>query len=120
MSILCELGLGVGWILKTHTHTQILWHLKAPTQNPYPNTEKIPHPYPYPYPYPNTQKISLQSIKNIEINKEAWKINYKLLILLSIWVWVVGMGMGFFECLGMGMGMGMGVGFFQYSGMGFG
>jgi len=32
-------------------------HLKVPTQNPYPNTQKIPYPYPYPYPYPNTQKI---------------------------------------------------------------
>ncbi len=30
----------------TQTHTQILWHLKAPTQNPYPNTQKNPYPYP--------------------------------------------------------------------------
>jgi len=40
----------VGWIPKTHTQTQILRDLKAPTQNPYPNTQKIPYPYPKPIP----------------------------------------------------------------------
>ena len=52
MSILYELGLGVGFGYPTQT--QILRHLKAPTRNPYPNTQKIP--YPYPYSYPSTQK----------------------------------------------------------------
>ncbi len=50
LKILSHLGQGVGFGYPTHTQTQILRHLKAPTQNPYPNTQKIP------YPYPNTQK----------------------------------------------------------------
>jgi len=51
------LGLSVGFGYPTQIQTQILRHLKAPTQNPYPNTQK--NPYPYPYPYRNTQKKTI-------------------------------------------------------------
>ena len=59
MSILWELGLGVGFGYPTHT--QILRHLKASTQNPYPNTQKNPYPYPKPIPK-YSKKLRVYSI----------------------------------------------------------
>jgi len=101
MSILCELGLGVGFYTQTHTHTQILCHLKAPTQNPYPNTQKIPHPYPYPY--PNTQNNPYPYPKPIPKYSKKLRV-YIIFPFFSYFVWVLCMGMGFFEYLGMGFG----------------
>jgi hypothetical protein len=41
MSILCELGLGVGFYTQTQTHTQILKKTHTHIQNPYQILKKI-------------------------------------------------------------------------------
>jgi hypothetical protein len=62
---LSHLGLGVGWIPKTHSQTQILRQLKVPTQNPTPIPILIPKYSKKPIPIPKTHTQILKKIKSL-------------------------------------------------------